>query len=86
MMFAQVAGLMVFFTLRTFPENTAALFSVDLMLQLPAMVYLGALIRAANLRNTRERAGTLTTSRSAATVAFDARALPLMIRARDFPR
>jgi O-antigen ligase len=74
MMFAQVAGLMVFFTLRTYPENTAALFSVDLMLQLPAMVYLGVLIRAANLRNTREGAETLATNRSAATVAFDARA------------
>ena len=74
MMFAQVAGLMVFFTLRTYPENAAALFSVDLMLQLPAMVYLGVLIRAANLRNARERAETFATTRSAATVAFDARA------------
>lgn len=44
--FVQVAGLMVFFALRTIPENTAALFSVDLMLQLPAMVYLGELMRA----------------------------------------
>ena len=43
--FIQVAGLMVFFALRTIPENTAALFSVDLMLQLPAMVYLGELMR-----------------------------------------
>jgi O-antigen ligase len=48
MTFVQVAGLMVFFTLRTFPENCAALFSVDLMLQLPAMVYLGALNRCTN--------------------------------------
>ncbi|HUA32328.1 MAG TPA: hypothetical protein VMA09_01885, partial [Candidatus Binataceae bacterium] len=45
-LFVQVAGLMVFFALRTIPENTAALFSVDLMLQLPAMVYLGELMRA----------------------------------------
>jgi len=74
MVFAQVAGLMVFFTLRTIPENTAALFSVDLMLQLPAMVYLGVLIRAANLRNAGEREEALATIRSAATVAFDARA------------
>ena len=73
-MFVQVAGLMVFFTLRTFPENTAALFSVDLMLQLPAMVYLGALIRAANLRNARQIAETWPTTHGAATVAFDARA------------
>ncbi|MGA7872482.1 MAG: O-antigen ligase family protein [Candidatus Binatus sp.] len=74
MLFAQVAGLMVFFTLRTIPENTAALFSVDLMLQLPAMVYLGVLIRAANLRNASEAAETLATTRGAASVAFDARA------------
>ncbi len=73
MVFAQVAGLMVFFTLRTIPENAAALFSVDLMLQLPAMVYLGVLIRAANLRNVPERARTLATIGGAATVAFDAR-------------
>ena len=65
---------MVFFTVRTYPENAAALFSVDLMLQLPAMVYLGVLIRAANLRNAREGAETFATTRSAATVAFDARA------------
>lgn len=73
MMFAQVAGLMVFFTLRTIPEVAAAWFSVDLMLQLPAMVYLGALIRAANVRNARETAETFATTRSAAPVAFDAR-------------
>ena len=73
MLFAQVAGLMVFFTLRTIPENAAALFSVDLMLQLPAMVYLGVLIRAANRRSVREIAETSTTFPSAATVAFDAR-------------
>ena len=73
MVFAQVAGLMVFFTLRTIPENAAALFGVDLMLQLPAMVYLGVLIRAANLRNVPERAQTLATIGGAATVAFDAR-------------
>jgi hypothetical protein len=48
MLFAQVAGIMVFFLLRTIPENTAALFSVDLMLQLPAMIYLGVLMRTRN--------------------------------------
>lgn len=74
MLFAQVAGLMVFFTLRTIPENTAALFSVDLMLQLPAMVYLGVLVRAANLRNASEAAETLATTHGAASVAFNARA------------
>jgi O-antigen ligase len=46
-MFVQAAGLMAFFALRSIPENTAALFSVDLMLQLPAMVYLGVMVRAA---------------------------------------
>ncbi len=72
--FAQVAGLMVFFTLRTIPENTSALFSVYLMLQLPAIVYLGALIRAANLRNARETAEIFATISGAPTAAFDARA------------
>lgn len=37
----QVAGVMAFFTLRTYPENAAALFSVDLLVQLPAIVYIG---------------------------------------------
>jgi hypothetical protein len=37
---------MVFFTMRTMPENCAALYSVDLMVQLPALVYLGELDRA----------------------------------------
>jgi O-antigen ligase len=43
--FIQVAGIMAFFTMRSYPENCAALFSVDLLLQLPAMVYLGELDR-----------------------------------------
>jgi hypothetical protein len=44
--FIQTAAIMVFFTLRTMPENCAALYSVDLMVQLPALVYLGELDRA----------------------------------------
>jgi hypothetical protein len=43
--FIQVAAIMAFFTLRTMPENCAALYSVDLMVQLPALVYLGELDR-----------------------------------------
>jgi O-antigen ligase len=42
----QVAGVLAFLTMRSYPENCAALFSVDLLLQLPAMVYLGELDRA----------------------------------------
>jgi O-antigen ligase len=41
----QVAGVLAFLTMRSYPENCAALFSVDLLLQLPAMVYLGELDR-----------------------------------------
>lgn len=41
--FVQVAGMMAFFTVRSYPENCAALFSIDLMLQLPAIVFLGEL-------------------------------------------
>jgi O-antigen ligase len=42
----QIAGVLAFLTMRSYPENCAALFSVDLLLQLPAMVYLGELDRA----------------------------------------
>jgi hypothetical protein len=42
----QVAGIMMFFTLRSYPENSAAVFSIDLLLQLSAIVYLGELDRA----------------------------------------
>jgi hypothetical protein len=44
--FIQTAAIIVFFTMRTIPENCAALYSVDLMVQLPAFVYLGELDRA----------------------------------------
>jgi hypothetical protein len=43
--FIQVAGVMTFFTIRSYPENCAALFSVDLLLQLPAILYIGELDR-----------------------------------------
>jgi O-antigen ligase len=42
----QVAGVLAFMTMRSYPENCSALFSVDLLLQLPARVYLGELERA----------------------------------------
>ena len=42
----QIAGaILVFSTLRSIPENNAALFSIDLLLQYPAMVYLVLLRR-----------------------------------------
>jgi hypothetical protein len=41
----QVAGVLAYLTMRSYPENCAALFSVDLLLQLPAMVYLGEIDR-----------------------------------------
>jgi O-antigen ligase len=44
-MLLQVAGVLAFLTMRSYPENCAALFSVDLLVQLPAMVYLGELDR-----------------------------------------
>lgn len=51
------AGILAFFTLRSYPENTAALFSVDLLVQLPAMVYIAMLYRylKAARRNQRQR-------------------------------
>jgi O-antigen ligase len=51
----QVAGVLAFLTMRSFPENCAALFSVDLLLQLPAMVYLGELDRAFKRRHAAPR-------------------------------
>jgi O-antigen ligase len=51
----EVAGMMMFFTLRSIPENCAALFSVDLMVQLPAVVYLGVLHRELNASRARLR-------------------------------
>ncbi len=46
MMLLWVAGIMTFFTFRSYPENCAALYSVDLLIQLPAVVYIGELNRA----------------------------------------
>lgn len=49
-LFVTIAGAMlVFNTLRSIPENNAALFSVDLLVQYPAMVYLAVLTRKAKL-------------------------------------
>lgn len=44
-MLIMTGGVLAFFTLRSYPENTAALFSVDLLVQLPAMVYPAVLYR-----------------------------------------
>jgi O-antigen ligase len=47
-LFVTIAGAMlVFNTFRSIPENNAALFSIDLLLQYPAMVYLAVLARKA---------------------------------------
>jgi O-antigen ligase len=51
----QIAGVLAFLTMRSYPENCAALFSVDLLLQLPAMVYLGELDRAFKRRAAARR-------------------------------
>lgn len=45
-MLVQVAGLLTFFTVRLYPENAAAVFSADLLLQLPAIVYIAVLNRS----------------------------------------
>jgi O-antigen ligase len=36
----QTAGMLAFFTMRSYPENSAALYSVDLLVLLPAMVFI----------------------------------------------
>ncbi len=46
LMLVQVAGLLTFFTVRLYPENAAAVFSADLLLQLPAIVYIAVLNRS----------------------------------------
>ncbi len=52
----QVAGVVAFLTMRSYPENCAALFSVDLLLQLPAIVYLGEWDREFTRRASARRA------------------------------
>ncbi len=44
-MLIMCGGILAFFTLRSYPENTAALYSVDLLVQLPAMMYFPVLYR-----------------------------------------
>lgn len=39
-MFQITGALLIFYTLRSIPENNAAVFSIDLLLQYPAMLYL----------------------------------------------
>ncbi len=41
--FAQAVGILAFFTLRSIPEVSGAMSSVDLMVMLPAIAYLAAL-------------------------------------------
>jgi O-antigen ligase len=56
-MLIMTGGILAFLTLRSYPENTAALFSVDLLVQLPAMVYIAMLYRYLEVarRNRRRR-------------------------------
>ena len=44
-MFAQSVGILAFFTMRSIPEVSGALFAVDLMVMVPAMAYLALLAR-----------------------------------------
>lgn len=48
-------ALLAFNTLRSIPENNAALFSIDLLLQYPAMVYLAVLHRSVKRRQRGRR-------------------------------
>lgn len=51
-------GILVFSTLRSIPEDTAAVFSIDLLLQYPSMVYLAVLHRRVrNARRAHRRRG-----------------------------
>jgi hypothetical protein len=52
----QVGGVMAYLTVRNIPENTAALFSVDLLLHAPMLAYLGVLVRERR-RRVRRRVG-----------------------------
>lgn len=42
----QVAGVLAVLTARHFPENTSALFSIDFLVMLPAVAYVGSLYRS----------------------------------------
>lgn len=56
----QVTGIMAFLTVRTYPENCAAVFSVDLLVQLPAIVYTAELYRAVKMAYARPPADRMT--------------------------
>jgi len=43
--FIQVGGILAFFTVRSIPEVSGAMFGIDLMLMIPVMAYLGILNR-----------------------------------------
>jgi O-antigen ligase len=48
--FVQTAGILAFFTMRSIPEVSGAMFSVDLMVMLPAIAYLSLLDRLLQAR------------------------------------
>ena len=73
-LFVTIAGAMlVFNTLRSIPENNAALFSIDLLLQYPAMVYLALLARkaASDLRECKRLRQQLLPTRRFASRLYD---------------
>jgi O-antigen ligase len=49
-MLIMTGAILAFFTIRSYPENTAAFYSVDLLVQLPAMLYIGVLHWVLNKR------------------------------------
>lgn len=64
-MLMATGGLLVFFTLRSYPENTAALYSVDLLVQLPAMVYIAMLYRQLRWKRRLKRRNSALSKRQA---------------------
>ena len=54
-MLITTGGILAFFTLRSYPENTAALFSIDLLVQFPAMLYIAILYRTLKAERIRQR-------------------------------
>jgi O-antigen ligase len=67
-----VTGVMAFLTMRNIPENCAALYSIDLLLQLPALVYISELDRALKLAKVTVRTRSKPTEVPQSTVAYTA--------------
>lgn len=65
----QAAGMLTFFTVRSYPENAAALYSVDLMVLLPAIIYIGELDRRMRAADAIQRIASLRRARSASSIS-----------------